>query len=162
MIFGIILVLALIFSMLFSFKFIDTIRAYLSSDTALILVFVLLMLSLLPAESWNALMGFLKWATPISKRAMDATGGFADVHAKNQKLPHYYEFTFAPGMTVSEFTLHMLDFGDYNPGNAQFPRGNQHLVTITAYDAANTPVSSQMLQYQSDGKVNPRSSGYGT
>src|SRR5688572_18456385 len=31
---------------------------------------------------------------------------------------HRYEFSFVPGMSVNEFSIQMLDFGDYNPTRA--------------------------------------------
>ena len=74
------------------------------------------------------------------------SGGFGDpATQKTEKAPQY-TFTFAPGTSVSEFSLHMLDFGDYNPTESK-----KHLVTMTAYDASGVVVSKHELSYPSNG-----------
>lgn len=50
--------------------------------------------------------------------------------AHDTKSAHEYIFTFAPGVTIDEFSVHMLDFGDLNPS-----LNTQHTVTMTAFDA---------------------------
>ena len=80
-------------------------------------------------------------------------GGFSDVTAAgaNPGKPgavHHYIFNFAK--PVSNFTLRMLDFGDFNPPvNGQF--ATDHSVTIQAFSdrigSSNALVDQQSLQY---------------
>jgi hypothetical protein len=79
--------------------------------------------------------------------------GFSDYVTKNAQKAHQYTCTFAPGTSVSNFSLHMLDFGDLNPSKSQ-----AHLVNMTAYDAANAVVAVHSLSYTTPALVNPRSS----
>lgn len=51
-----------------------------------------------------------------------------------------YDFTFAPGATASCFSFRMLDYGDYFPYG-----GTTHQVTVTAYDATNAVVDTDVL-----------------
>ena len=51
-----------------------------------------------------------------------------------------YDFTFASGVTVSCFSIRMLDYGDLFPFG-----GTTHVVTLTGYDASNTQVSQDVL-----------------
>jgi hypothetical protein len=80
----------------------------------------------------------------ISNFGMGALGGFAD----SDKV-HDYTFSFAPDATVSDFTLQLLDYGDYNPVGAI-----EHSVTAVAYNANNETVSTQTLFFESDGHIN--------
>ena len=66
-------------------------------------------------------------------------GGFADVDATVER----YTFTFAPGVTVSEFSLRMLDFGDDNPNLNE----TDHFVKMTARSANGMILSRQQLRY---------------
>ena len=51
-----------------------------------------------------------------------------------------YDFTFAPGVTVSCFSFRMFDYGDFYPfGTAG------HAVQVVAYDAANAVVDTDVL-----------------
>ena len=75
--------------------------------------------------------------------------GFADVGAQ-----HDYTFTFKE--TVSDFSLRMVDFGDFNPDES-----NSHEIVMTAYGVGGNPIATDVLSYDSDGLVNPRSSDYG-
>jgi hypothetical protein len=63
---------------------------------------------------------------------------------------HDYLFSFAPGTTVSEFSIKMLDFGDYNPTYSDY-----HEVRVTAYDAEGTVIDEDVLAYGSLPKKNP-------
>ncbi|HXQ34379.1 MAG TPA: hypothetical protein VN843_10230 [Anaerolineales bacterium] len=77
---------------------------------------------------------------------MVADGGFSDQATKLALQAHSYTFTFAPGVSVSNLSLHMLDFGDFNPtGSAS------HIVTMTAYNAGNVVVSTHQLNYTTVG-----------
>ena len=51
-----------------------------------------------------------------------------------------YDFTFAPGVSVSCFSIRMLDFGDLFPFG-----GTTHTVTLTGYDASSAVVSQDVL-----------------
>lgn len=51
-----------------------------------------------------------------------------------------YDFTFAPGVSVSCFSIRMLDYGDLFPFG-----GTTHTVTLTAYNASNAVVSTDVL-----------------
>jgi hypothetical protein len=86
-----------------------------------------------------------------------ADGGFSDVSTKNLGQAHEYTFTFDTGVTVSSFSLHMLDFGDLNEALA-----TSHLATMKAYDVngneITTPNASQELSFTSPPDRAPRSS----
>jgi hypothetical protein len=79
---------------------------------------------------------------------LSTNGGFSDVTTKQALGAHQYTFTFAPGVTVSSFSLHMLDYGDFNPTNSTY-----HLVNMVAYNAANVPVGQDQLSYTSTGNI---------
>jgi hypothetical protein len=85
----------------------------------------------------------------VRNGALVADGGFSDVSTQALLAPHEYTFTFAPGVTVARFSLHMLDFGDLNQQLV-----TNHRVVMTAYDVngnvINTPGASQELNYTSD------------
>lgn len=74
-------------------------------------------------------------------------GGFSDNITQDAKKAHRYIFTFAPGTSVDSFSLHMLDFGDWNVTFSKY-----HKVVMKAFDANNTVVDVQELIYTSDGK----------
>jgi hypothetical protein len=86
----------------------------------------------------------------VINAGMVAGGGFSDFITKSNFAPHLYTFTFAPGITISNFSLHMLDFGDFNPTGS-----SSHVVTMTAYNASNVAVSSQQLSYTTVGNISP-------
>src|SRR5689334_3499765 len=64
------------------------------------------------------------------------THGFAD----SSDCVLDYDFTFKPGMTVSCFSLRLLDYGDYFPFG-----GLTHQVFLTAYDADGNVVNQAVL-----------------
>jgi hypothetical protein len=68
-------------------------------------------------------------------------GGFSDMKAVKADAPHSYTFSFE-GVTISRFTLRMLDFGDWNPSVAK-----HHKVEMIAYDSESSQVSRQILEY---------------
>jgi len=82
-----------------------------------------------------------------------SSAGFADVGAGNftpdTKL-HDYVFTFAPATSVSEFSLRMVDHGDFNPGHA-----TSHSVKLVAYNASGDIVDEDELSYTSANTLNP-------
>lgn len=67
---------------------------------------------------------------------LDGIRGFGDP----QGCVLDYNFTFAPGVTVSCFSIRMLDYGDLFPFG-----GTTHVVKLTGYDASNTQVSQDVL-----------------
>ena len=69
------------------------------------------------------------------------------------RTPHQYTFTFAPGVTVSHFSLRMQDFGDWNP-----TASTSHHVSATAYDINGFIVSRQEINYTTLGVIIPTSS----
>jgi hypothetical protein len=85
----------------------------------------------------------------IPNGGMDPGGGFSDVQAHLNRQAHHYVFTFAPGVTVNDFSLHMQDFGDWNPGidPAAKKHPTNHIVLLTGFDAGGVVVAQQTLSY---------------
>ena len=90
---------------------------------------------------------------PIINGALAGDGGFSDISTRNARQPHLYNFTFAPGMSITNFSLHMLDYGDLNPS-----LDTSHYVSMTAYNAGGSVVSKEELSYTTLAETNPRSS----
>ena len=80
--------------------------------------------------------------TAIVNGGIDPTGGFGDSTTQVRGQPHRYTFSFLPGISVNDFSLRMLDFGDLNPTLA-----TNHSVTMRAYNSANQVVGQQVLSY---------------
>ena len=80
-------------------------------------------------------------------------GGFSDLVTKNALQAHLYNFTFAPGVSITNFSLHMLDYGDLNPSLS-----TSHYDAMTAYDANGAVVSKEELSYTTLAESGPRSS----
>lgn len=78
---------------------------------------------------------------------------FGDVQAHQNRQAAHFTFTFASGMTVTDFKLHMIDYGDWNP-----LLGTNHAVTMRAFNATNQLVSSQVLSYTSPAEKLPKAS----
>jgi hypothetical protein len=87
---------------------------------------------------------------PLFNAGMVAAGGFSDSISQAAQQAHLYTFTFAPGITINNFSLHMLDYGDFNP-----TASSAHVVTMTTYNASNVAVSSQQLSYTTVGGISP-------
>jgi hypothetical protein len=85
--------------------------------------------------------------------ALAGDGGFSDLETKDLFQPHLYTFTFAPGVLVTNFSLHMLDFGDWNP-----TLSTSHAASMTAYNAAGNVVSREELSYTTPADETPRTS----
>ena len=86
---------------------------------------------------------------------LGAGGGFSDGNARlgaspPDGRPHLYTFTFAAGVSVSDFSLHMLDFGDLNP-----TLSTAHHATMIAYDANGAVVTTHVLDYTTLAERNP-------
>ena len=77
--------------------------------------------------------------------------GFGDYTTHVNELAPLYTFTFAPGITVSDFTLRMTDFGDFNPHPVNVNNNLHHVVTLQGYDASGNPIAgvTQVLQFDS-------------
>ena len=69
--------------------------------------------------------------------------GFADVDA-------LHDYTFEFKETVSDFSLRMVDFGDFNPSQSK-----SHEVVMTAYLADGTLVDVDTLSFTSSSATNP-------
>ena len=96
------------------------------------------------AEGVNPLVYGAPNVNFIINGGLAAGGGFSDVVTKNALQPHLYTFSFAQGVSVSNFSLHMLDYGDFNPSNS-----TSHLVTLTAYNLNNALVDQEILDFTS-------------
>jgi uncharacterized repeat protein (TIGR01451 family) len=89
---------------------------------------------------------------PITNGALAVGGGFSDTTAQAAGQAHQYTFTFA-GVTISDFSLHMLDYGDWN-----YDKSTTHSVSLIAYDVNGTVIAQQELSYTSDAIETPRAS----
>ncbi len=69
---------------------------------------------------------------------------------------HSYVFGFSPGRTVSEFSIRLLDYGDFNPTRSSF-----HNVELLAFDFAGAQVDAHVLSFDSAPVVTPRTSDFG-
>lgn len=69
-------------------------------------------------------------------------GGFSDLITQSSIQPHLYTFTFAPGTTVSSFSVRMLDFGDLDP-----TLSTAHYAKMTAFNASGVEIGRQELNY---------------
>ncbi len=81
------------------------------------------------------------------------TDGFGDVQAHLKREAPRFTFTFQPGLTVTDFSLHMVDFGDWNPTDA-----TQHVVVMRAFNASNALVAHQVLSYTTPPRTAPLTS----
>jgi hypothetical protein len=81
-----------------------------------------------------------------------AAGGFSDTTAQAARQAHLYTFTFARA-TISDFSLHMLDYGDWNPS-----LNTAHSVSLTAYDRNGALVAQQEINYTTQAVELPRAS----
>lgn len=80
----------------------------------------------------------------------NVSGGFSDLATKNAAAPHAYEFTVANDVTLSDFSLRMLDFGDFNPS-----KNTHHYAAMVAYDENGNEVDRMELEYYTMAQVNP-------
>src|SRR5215207_5659437 len=91
--------------------------------------------------------------TSIQNGGIASSGGFSDVTTQQAGQAHLYTFTFAPFVSVSDFSLHMLDFGDLNP-----TLNTNHYASMTAYAANGAVVSKHELSYTTLAESLPSSS----
>ncbi len=64
--------------------------------------------------------------------------GFANTTAQIADRPQDFDFTFAGGVTLSEFSLRMFDFGDFSPGTGV------RAVTVTGFFTAGGSTSTTL------------------
>ena len=105
------------------------------------------------AQSTPPTVYFAPNGSGIGNGGLVANGGFSDVITRNARQAHLYNFTFAPGVTITNFSLHMLDYGDLN-----YPADPDHYVSLTAYGANGNVISKQELSYTTPAERIPRSS----
>lgn len=93
----------------------------------------------------------------IPNGGISSTGGFATFGGTigNNQLQDFV-FTFASGVTADSFSVRVLDYGDFNTGNA-----TQHTFGIKAFDGFNQLVATDSFFYTSDNSVNPTSGSAG-
>jgi hypothetical protein len=91
--------------------------------------------------------------SPNVNGGLVADGGFSDIETKDLREPHQYTFTFASGVSISHLSVHMLDYGDWNPTSS-----TSHYASMTAYDAGGNVVSKEELSYTTLAVDGPRSS----
>jgi hypothetical protein len=92
----------------------------------------------------------------VANGGLGLEGGFSDLLTRNASQAHLYTFTFAPGVSVNNFSLRMLDYGDWNPTQSV-----RHYVSMTAYNASGVMVAKQELMFNSESSAGPTSSDYG-
>jgi hypothetical protein len=90
---------------------------------------------------------------PALNNGLSPSGGFSDITTQSALQAHSYTFTFAPGTSVSNFSLHMLDYGDWN-----VPSDTFHYASMTAYNSSGVVVAKQELSFTSPPMPIPRSS----
>ncbi len=86
-----------------------------------------------------------------SNAGLGVLGGFSDF----AKI-HEYEFLFAPDISVSYFSVRMLDFGDLNTVLA-----TEHSVSLQAYDSNGLLIATSDLVFTSDASANPSTGSAG-
>lgn len=77
-------------------------------------------------------------------------GGVWDVDGE-----HDYVFTFEEGVTVDEFTLRALDFGDWNP---YFAKATE--ISLVAYDGDGNVVDTDTLAFSFEPRLMPQTGMY--
>lgn len=86
----------------------------------------------------------------ILNGGLTSDGGFSDLTAKDAKTAHSYAFYF--DVPITEFSLRMLDFGDYNPTKATVHLAEMKPSYLGVYG------TTQTLQYDTPGVTSPTSS----
>ncbi len=81
--------------------------------------------------------------------------GFAEVVAQDQRK-NDFSFEFASGVRVKDFSLRMMDFGDFNPGNH-----TGHGVSLVAYGADGKMLDQSVIGYSSSAETTPREGSFG-
>ncbi|MEM6254925.1 MAG: PEP-CTERM sorting domain-containing protein [Cyanobacteria bacterium P01_D01_bin.156] len=82
----------------------------------------------------------------VKNGGINELGGFADLNGRK----HVFDFSFAEDVSVEEFSLRMLDYGDYNKG-----RATDHSILLTAFNSNGDVVDEFDLSYESSNATNP-------
>lgn len=82
----------------------------------------------------------------VKNGGVNELGGFADLTGRK----HVFDFDFATGVSVEEFSLRMLDYGDFNQG-----RATEHSILLTAFNSDGETVDEFNLSYESSSATNP-------
>jgi hypothetical protein len=94
----------------------------------------------------------------VKNGELAAGGGFSDIDARTGVRAHHYSFTFAPGVSITDFSLHMLDFGDLNPAPGPTVFSSNHFAKIAAFDASGVLLTQHGLSYTTPPDKFPTSS----
>jgi hypothetical protein len=87
----------------------------------------------------------------VINNGVDATfGGFSDT------VGRIHDFVFDLSLAADSFSVRVLDWGDFNQGNA-----TSHSVTLQAFDSASILVDSTTFSFTSDAAVNPSTGSQG-
>jgi hypothetical protein len=112
--------------------------------------------------SWNAYgspnSGCNGETTVIGNWGTRKGEGFTDKISVEGGYPHSYTFNFE-GVTISHFSLRMLDYGDWNPSKAGF-----HKAEMVAFNGVGESVSTHVLSYYTSADGTPNwswSTNYG-
>lgn len=82
----------------------------------------------------------------VRNGGLNELGGFADLGARK----HQFEFSFAEGTNVSNFSLQMFDYGDFNKSKA-----TNHSIFLTAFNSQGEEVDRYEFSYESSTATNP-------
>ena len=103
--------------------------------------------------SWNAYgspnSGCNGETTVIGNRGTRKGEGFTDKISVQEGYAHSYTFNFE-GVTISHFSLRMLDYGDWNPSKAGF-----HKAEMVAFNGVGESVSTHVLSYYTSADGTP-------
>jgi hypothetical protein len=86
----------------------------------------------------------------VVNSCLSPDGGFADVGSGDYSFAtkkHAYAFTFVSGATASQFSVRMVDWGDYLPYGAC--PGGVCRFTLTAWDAQNRSIATDSIAFSS-------------
>ena len=87
----------------------------------------------------------------VSNNGVNPTlGGFSDTGAR------VHDFVFDLSVAADSFSVRVLDWGDFNQGNA-----TEHSVTLRALDASDVLVDSTTFSFDSDSASNPHTGSQG-
>jgi len=99
------------------------------------------------AGAYGASSDPVKANSNIRNGGIGALGGFADLDGKRE---HVFDFTFAEGVSVENFSLRMLDYGDFNKS-----RATNHSILLTALNSQKEVVDEFVFSYESSKALNP-------
>ncbi len=88
------------------------------------------------------------WVKETGKHSVKNGGAGAGAFA-DQGKNNSFSFSFAPDVTVSNFSLEMLDYGDWNPEKA-----TKHGVYLTAFNAVGDLIDQFSLEHQTGASQN--------